>query len=281
MIRFPDLFRFVAVLILGVALVIAGLAGIAAAGTDDFVIAAGKPGGGYDKRARQIEQRLEQRGIPAEVLNFNGSDEISLAVCAGRASIGIMQIDAIYARSLEGCQMKAVGSYGAELALILFPPRSAADQLSDLGPGSAVMVDTIGSGAELFWRTIVRIETGEDGDNDAWASARAVNDPMELANTAAEMGEIDAVIVVQKPDATIVQSLIGQGWTVGELWDRDIGDLVFNGGALYRAEEFGIPAPGGKKTWAWGYEVRSFIVVPRVVADGDRLRFAAITAAAQ
>lgn len=244
-------------------------------------IATGKAGGGYDQRARQIEQRLEQRGVLSTVINLNGSDEISLALCGGRANLGIMQIDAIYARSLEGCQMKAVGSYGAEAALILFPPRSDLDELSDLGPGSAVLVDTIGSGSELFWRTITRIETGEDGGNDEWASARVVNDPLELANTSAEMGEIDAVVLVRKPDSADVQALIGQGWTVGELWDRDINDLEFNGAALYRSEKLKIPTPGGKTVKAWGYEVRSFIAVPRALAEGDRQRFAAITAAAQ
>lgn len=246
-----------------------------------LTIATGKAGGGYDRRAIQIEQRLEQRGIEAQILNLNGSDEISLAVCAGRAGLGIMQIDAIYARSLEGCQMKAVASYGAEVALLLFPPRAKHDELSDLGPGSAVLVDTIGSGTDLFWRTIVRIETGEHGSGDDWAQARAVNDPLELANASAEMGEIHAVLLVRKPDSPDVQSLLGQGWTVGELWDRNLDDLEFNGGKLYLAQKLTIPTPGGKTVKAWGYTVRSFIAVPRAVADGDRQRFASITAAAQ
>lgn len=261
---------------LAVALLLPGLAA-----AEPLTIATGKAGGGYDRRAIQIEQRLEQRGIEAQILNLNGSDEISLAVCAGRAGLGILQIDAIYARSLEGCQMKAVASYGAEVALLLFPPRAQHDELSDLGPGSAVLVDTIGSGSDLFWRTIVRIETGEHGSGDDWAQARAVNDPLELANASAEMGEIHAVLLVRKPDSADVQSLLGQGWTVGELWDRNLDDLEFNGGKLYLAEKLSIPTPGGKTVKAWGYTVRSFIAVPRSVADGDRKLFASITAAAQ
>ena len=248
---------------------------------EPLTIAAGKPGGGYDRRALQIEQRLEQRGIDAQVLNLNGSDEISLAVCAGRAALGIMQVDAVYARSLEGCQMKAVASYGSEAAVLLFPPRSPHDALSDLGPGSAILVDTIGSGTDLFWRTLVKIETGENGSGDDWAQARAVNDPLELANASAEMGEIHAVLLVRKAESPDVQALLGQGWTLGELWDRNIDDLQFNGGQLYLSEKLSIPTPGGKSAKAWGYAVRSFIAVTRAVADGDRQRFAAITAAAQ
>lgn len=273
---FDFLFSFS--LAIGLALLLTNPVGAMA---EPLAIAAGKPGGGYDRRALQIEQRLEQRGIEAAIVNLNGSDEISLAVCAGRAQIGIMQIDAIHARSLEGCQMKAVAAYGTEMALLLFPPRSDNDQLSDLGSGSAVMVDTIGSGADLFWRTIVRIETGEDGDKDEWASARAVNDPMELANASAGMGEIQAVLMVQKPDNALLQSLLGQGWTVGELWDRDIDDLDFNGSPLYVSEKMTIPTPSGKSVSAWGYGVRSFITVAQAAATGDRQRFAAITAAAQ
>ncbi len=203
------------------------------------------------------------------------------AVCAGRAQMGILQIDAIYARSLEGCQMKAVASYGTEFALLIFPPRSGFDELSDLGPGSAVLVDGIGSGSDLFWRTIVRIETGEDGDSDQWAQTRAVNDPVELANASAEMGEIHAVLLVRKSDAADVQALLGQGWTLGELWDRDIDDLAFNGGPLYLSEKQKIMLPGGKTSWAWTYGVRSFVAVTQKVAAGDRQLFAAITAAAQ
>ena len=251
------------------------------ASAEGLTIATGKAGGGYDRRAIQIGQRLEQRGIEAQIVNLNGSDEISLAVCSGRAGLGIMQIDAIYARSLEGCQMKAVASYGAEVALLLFPPRAKHDELSDLGPGTAVLVDTIGSGSDLFWRTIVKIETGEHGSGDEWALARAVNDPLELANASAEMGEIHAVLLVRKPDSADVQALLGQGWTVGELWDRNLDDLEFNGGTLYLSEKLAIPTPGGKTVKAWGYTVRSFIAVPRAVADGDRQRFASITAAAQ
>lgn len=251
------------------------------ASAEVLTIATGKAGGGYDRRALQIEQRLEQRAIETEVVNLNGSDEISLAVCAGRADIGLMQIDAIFARSLEGCQMKAVASYGAEVALLFFPPRSPHDELGDLGPGTAVLVDTIGSGSELFWRTLVKIETGDQGGNDSWAQARAVNDPLELANASAEMGEIQAVLLVRKADSADVQALLGQGWKLGELWDRDVNKVQFNGAELYRAEKLQVPTPGGKTVWAWGYEVRSFVTVSQRVVNGDRTRFAAITAAAQ
>ena len=252
----------------------------AAAAEAQYVIAAGKAGGGYDKRAQDMAERLKQRQMLTDVINLNGSDEISLAVCGKRAQIGIMQIDAIYARSLEGCTMKPVGVYGEEVAVILFPPKSDMDELSDLTAQSAVMVDTIGSGSDLFWNTIVRIETGDDGSGDEWAKARVVNDPLELAVASATMGDVQALVLVRKPDSPDITRLLELGWTMGELWDKDVNDLQFRGAELYESAKIDIRY-GASKARDYGYVVRSFIVVGNDVANGDRNAYAAIVKAAQ
>ena len=247
---------------------------------DTLTIAAGKMGGGYDARARIIEQRLDQRGLDAAVENMNGSDEISLAVCAGRAQLGIMQIDALYARALEGCTVKPVAVFGNEYAFLLLPPKSDLDELSDFGPQNGILVDTIGSGSDLFWRTIVKIETGDDGDSDEWASARIVNDPLDLANASASMGDISAVVIVRKLESPDVTRLLDMGWTIGEMWDRDIDDLQFNGQPLY-ASEYVKVLFGNGTTKGYAYQVRSLIVTTQQVAQGDRKLFSAITSATQ
>ena len=69
---------------------------------EDLVITAGKKGGGYHKKAEEIAVRLEQRGHDVEVVNYNGSDETTLAMFEGEAQIGIGHIDAVDARRLEG-----------------------------------------------------------------------------------------------------------------------------------------------------------------------------------
>lgn len=252
----------------------------AAAAEAQYVIATGKAGGGYDRRAQDMAERLKQRQMLTDVINLNGSDEISLAVCGKRAQIGIMQIDAIYARSLEGCTMKPVGVYGEEVAVILFPPKSDMDELSDLTAQSAVMVDTIGSGSDLFWNTIVRIETGDDGSGDEWAKARVVNDPLELAVASATMGDVQALVLVRKPDSPDITRLLELGWTMGELWDKDVNDLQFRGAELYESAKIDIRY-GASKARDYGYVVRSFIVVGNDVANGDRNAYAAIVKAAQ
>ena len=88
----------------------------------DLVIAAGKEGGGYHKKAEEIAVRLDQRGHNVEVVNYNGSDEITLAMCKGEAQIGIGQIDAVDARRLEGCRLHPAADYGAEVNFFIISP---------------------------------------------------------------------------------------------------------------------------------------------------------------
>lgn len=247
---------------------------------EPLTIATGKSGGGYDKRAQQIAERLTQRGTQTIIANKNGSDEISLALCNGTADLGIMQIDAIYARAQEGCSVKPVAIYGQEYAFLLFPPRANNDELDELTAQDAVLVDTIGSGSDLFWRTIVKIELGDEGTGDEWASARIINDPIELANASAEMGDITAMVLVRKSDSADITRLLDQGWQLGTFWDRDIDDLQFNGTPLYESEKAKV-AWGNKSARAYAYSVRSIIAVSQKIANGDRKLFATITGAAQ
>lgn len=230
--------------------------------TDQITIATGKTGGGYDRASRALSERLRQRQIESNVVNLDGSDAITLAMAGGAADVGFTQIDGIYRRALEGVTLKPVGIYGEEIAIILFPPDSSIDALDEMDASSKILVDTVGSGTELFWRTIVQIETGEDGNNSPWASATPVNDMVSMANTMASFGDIDAVLLVRSAGSDDITNLLSLGWKLGELWDRDINDLKFNGQPLYESKEFEIQKPGSRRAAEdWGYVVRSFIVV--------------------
>lgn len=251
----------------------------ASVNAEPLTIGTGKEGGGYDRRAREIAERLTQRGIETTVVNMNGSEEISLAVCAGRADLGLMQIDAIYSRALEGCDLKPVASHGTEYAFLLFPPKSRHSELSDLTEQDAILADTIGSGSDLWLRTAIKIETGDDGDKDAWSKLRIVNDPIDLAHASAELGDISGVLLVRKPDSADISRLFDLGWTLGYLWDRDLDGLKFKEKPLYEGEKVTLRYQG--KTFKnWAYQVRSFVVANPKIAAGDRKVFGAITAAA-
>ena len=217
--------------------------------SEPLIIGAGKAGGGYDKAAQTLSLRLQQRNTDAVVSNYNGSDEITLALCQKAADIGYAQIDAIYARGQEGCFLKPIGIYGTEYATIWFPPKSSNNELEDLTADSRILVDTIGSGSELFWNTIVGIETGEDGSGDEWASAQPVYEPVDMAPTLGSFGEIDALLIVRKPGSADFDYLQEAGWELGWVYDKDINDLMFNDVSIYQSDD-------RYQT----YEVRSFLV---------------------
>lgn len=239
---------------------------------EPLTIAAGKPGGGYDAKAQQMATRLEQRNVDTTVVNMNGSDEISLAVCSGKADMGIMQIDAAFARSMDGCTMKAVANYGTEVAVLLVPPKAKIQKLKNFTVENRILVDTIGSGTDLFWRTIVAIDQGPDGSKDEWSKAQAVNDPLALAQPLASMNDIQAVLLVRKSQSSDISNLLSAGWTVAELWDKDVNHQMFNGVALYE------PISGDL---GWIYKVRSFIMTTQAIANGDRALFTSIVSASQ
>ena len=255
------------------------LALTAGAASADVVVATGKSGGGYDKAAQTLSQRIAQRGIQNEVVNMNGADEISLAVCGDKAQIGYMQIDAFYARSKDGCSLKAIANYGTEQAYILFPPKSSYGKLSDLSEKDTVLVDTVGSGSELFFRTIQRIEK-EEGRGDAWSNASLNTDGLDIAPAAGEMGDVQAVVMVRKPNSPDMARLLDLGWSLGELWDRNIDDLKFNGQSLYTSQKVQLLDGAGKKHRGYAYDVSSFVVANASLIRNKEI-FNKVVAAAQ
>lgn len=216
--------------------------------SEPLTIAAGKPTGGYDTAAQRLSQRLSQRSIDSTIKNYAGSDEITLALCASKADIGFTQIDAIYTRAIEGCTLQPLGLYGREYAYIFFPPDSPHNELEDLDARTTVLIDTLGSGTDLFWNTIRDIELGDQGNGSDWASASSINAPIDLAPTLAEIGDIDAVILVRKPDDRDIRNLLALGFEQGWIYDKDINDVTFNDRSLYESVD------------GQTYEVRSFVV---------------------
>ena len=230
-------------------------------------IAAGMSGGGYDKFAKTMAQRMAQRGYDAvTVSNNNGSDAITLAACNAKADIWIAQVDAIYTRYQEGCVLTPVADYGTEYAIMLVPPKSNIDELSDMTADDAVAVDGIGSGTELFWKTIVSIENGDEGSKDEWAKAKPVESSPEMLNTMANFGDIQAALLVRKLDNDQLDMLLNQGWKMVELWDKDINDREFNNLPLYESIEGTVNYTKGADE-NWVYAVRSFVGVSKKHAD--------------
>jgi TRAP-type uncharacterized transport system substrate-binding protein len=237
------------------AIALSGTAYYAAA--QDLTIYTGREGGGYDSRAQDLAKRLEQRKIQAEVVNRAGSDDITLQACKDPQSMWIAQKDALWLREQEGCYLVDLGLYGEEVALLFFPPGSRLDELSDLTDRHKVLVDRIGSGSELSWNTMRKIEK-EFGRGNKWSDAGTVTESIDRAQSLASRGEIDAVFLVRTRNSKDYQRLLEQGWTLGELWDRDISDLKYGNQPLYISERITINY-NGKNIRQYGYVIPSFI----------------------
>lgn len=238
----------------------------------DLNIATGKKGGGYDKAAQTLAKQMTQRGYATTITNYNGSKEIALKVCSNQANMGWMQIDALYALEQEGCMLNVVANYGTEYAIMFVPAGSDVDELSDLDSKSTVIVDTTGSGSELWWDTVVGIEKGDDGSKDSWADAKVLRDTKFLqAFALAKKNGVSAVIMVAKPDSDNAKRFLKAGWTTAELYDKDINDLQYNSGPLYESVEFDVGSYDVGIVKNWGYKVESFIAVNEYVVDNSDL----------
>lgn len=223
-------------------------------------VAVGQEGRGYEKRGMAITEQLRDGW---DVKNFAGSEAIARAVCNDPDTpLGVAQIDAVRAMEMEGCDLKIIGNYPSqEYAIILFPPDSPLSALHDMNKDTRILVDDVGSGTALFWQTIVGIENGEHGNKSEWAKATPVYDFIDFADSMAESGEIDAVLMVGNPNSNEVHALITAGWNAGELDDKDINDLVFRRGPLYERETVTIDPPGMlNEDTEDAYVVRSFFI---------------------
>jgi hypothetical protein len=259
-------------IIFSIALAIAPYGAYAQDKTNSITIAAGMQGGGYDKFAKTLAQRLGQRGYSAvNISNNNGSDAITLAACNAKADVWIAQVDALYTRYQEGCVLTPVADYGTEYAVLLVPPKSKISKLSHIKEGDAIAVDGIGSGTELFWKTIVSIENSDEGNKSAWSKAKPIESSPEMLTTMANFGDIKAALLVRKKDSEHIAMLLNQGWTLAELWDKDIDDREFNNKPLYESGKVEISFTKGK-TNNWAYVVRSFIGVSKQYTDNRQFK---------
>ena len=244
-----------------IALVASPLIAEDASTTDIKLIAGASESGGYYRNAVAVAEKLNQRGITSEVDTTSGSDEITLGICSGKYLAGYSQIDAIFARTKEGCNIRPIAKYGdGELAMILFPPKSEYNSLDDLTASNNILVNGIGSGASLFFDTIKSIENGDDGNKSEWAKANGVNDTYDLADAMASFGDIDAAIMVDTLNSKSLATLLSLGWEIGELYDKDINDQLFNNKPLYEPVKINQRV-NGVKVKGYGYNVRSYGVV--------------------
>lgn len=237
------------------------LASVGMGWAQSITVFTGVKGGGYDSTARMLEQRLEQRGLTVEVENRKGSDDITLQACSNDSSVWIAQSDALWKREMnEGCLLEVLADYGDEVGMLFFPPNSSNKKLSHLSSGDLVFVAGVGSGSELTFANQQSIEK-EHGRSDEWSDAQKVTGDVRRLSALANRGKVTAAFLVTTPNSKSVQKMIDSGWRCGEMYDKDINDLMWGDKPLYEPVKY----TAGKKT-CWGYRVPSFIGTTEAIA---------------
>ena len=218
-------------------------------------IGAGKEGRKYDKWAQDIASAFTQRGTEASVINFTGSDEITLGLCSDKVAFAPAQQDAAYQRAMEGCELLELWTYPSEeYMFLLVPPKSDIDELEDLTETSKVATDLAGSGSDFTLRQLRRIEQGDEGSKDDWSKLQIDNRSLKSAMGLGAGGKLDAVFIVADTGSADLAFFLKNGWTAVEVYDKDLNDLEYNGQSLYEGEDVRI---NGSKVYT--YRVKTFI----------------------
>lgn len=234
-----------------------------AALAEPVTVGAGKAGRGYDKWAQDIASAFTQRGAPATVVNFTGSDEITLGICSDKVDFAPAQQDAAYQRAMEGCELLPLWTYNSEEYMwLLVPPKSDIDELEDLTSSSKVATDLAGSGSDFTLRQLRRIEQGEEGSKDEWSKMQIDNRSLKSAMGLGAGGKLDAVFLVGSSASADLGFFIKNGWTAVEVYDKDINDLEFNGEPLYEGGDVGVT-----NYKVWTYQVKTFIYGKELPAE--------------
>lgn len=237
-------------------------------------LGAAKEGGGYDKAMRNLARILKDNDIVPVVTNFDGSEDIATALCAGKIDFAPLQIDAYRNAGERGCQLDPVGVYGSEITHLFFPKGSDKDELHDLGKGDAILIGKIGSGSALTFETMVSIEKGEHGNKSDWSNVTLVHKDHTRADAAVAADGVDAVFLVSTMTHPTLKKLMKSGWEMGDVDDKDINDLEFNGASLYTQVDTSYE---GYWTDRDTYEVRTLYAATMDFASDNPEAFNVIT----
>lgn len=241
-----------------------GLMAAVSALAEPVVVGAGKAGRGYDDWAQGISSAFNQRGLATSVLNFTGSDEISLGICKDAVTFAPVQQDAAYQRSMEGCELLELWTYPSEEYMFLMvPPKSDIDELEDLTAASKVATDLAGSGSDFTIRQLRRIEQGEEGNGSEWSKLQVDNRSLKSAMGLGTAGKLQAVFFVGAKSSPDLAFFLKNGWVPVEVYDKDLNDLEFNGQSLYEGGKVDIAGYGKVYT----YRVKTFIYGKELPAD--------------
>lgn len=208
---------------------------------DDFIIATGGEGGGYEHAGKTISSEIskiankKEIDFEAEVVNSAGTVENLEGLEAGQYQMVIAQADGLNLNPVPGT--KAKGLY-TETVLWIYNVKNGIKDLDDLEKKKKgyVMVLVAGSGAEVTMQSFVQ----EDEDYKIhYDNAYLADDNYEAADIVAEGTfngkKVAGMLYVGKQIPNEIAEDFKHALGVGEATDSDFNDAKdVNGNTLYQ-----------------------------------------------
>ena len=226
---------------------------------DDFVIATGSEGGGYERIGHMLKQSIQKQAdrkdvsFDFEVLNTNGSLENLDLFNSGDVHAALVQADALNIKK-PVLPYKAKSAH-TEKVFWLYNLNNGFADLEDIeGNKKSRLVLVDGSGADITFQSFVQ----EDGGYDVnYKTAIFADDLYDAADVVCE-GRLDGAKVAgllyvgRKVPAEIASDFKGC-IGVGEATDSDFNDARdINGEPLYHNCTIDKAFASGLKTATWG-----------------------------
>ena len=218
---------------------------------DDFIIATGGEGGGYERAGKEIGFEIKRLALKKdidfdfEVLNTAGSVENISLFNEGEAQLVIAQADALNINPISGG--KAKGLY-TETVFWMYNLKNKYDDLEDIEKKKDVLMVLVdGSGGAVTMQYFAQEDTGYKVNYD---TAILADDNYEAADLVCEGKikgkKIAGMLYVGKTIPAEIREDFRQCIGVGEATDSDFNDAEdINGEQLYKSCEINKGLLGG------------------------------------
>jgi TRAP-type uncharacterized transport system substrate-binding protein len=240
---------------------------------DDFVIATGGEGGGYERQGKILAasigkqlKKVKQR-MDIEVINSTGSIENLELLNSGEAQMAIVQADAMSVMP-PSISFKAKGSQ-IETVFWVYNVKNDFDDLEDVEGTDALIVLVDGSGAMITMQSFAKEDSGYKKTLDNAVLADDLYDAFDIvAEGKANGKKVAGLLYVSTRIPSEVATDFKGKVLIGEATDSDFNDAEdVNGDSLYTNCDVNKAMTGGL-TDSWG-DIETVCVQSMVVYNTD------------
>jgi TRAP-type uncharacterized transport system substrate-binding protein len=240
---------------------------------DDFVIATGGEGGGYERQgkilATHIDKQLNKakQRMDIEVINSTGSVENLELLNSGEAQMAIVQADAMNVMP-PSISFKAKASQ-IETVFWVYNVKNDFDDLEDVEGTDALIVLVDGSGAMVTMQSFAKEDSGYKKTLDNAILADDLYDAFDIVSEGKQNGKkVAGLLYVSTRIPSEVATDFKGKVLIGEATDSDFNDAEdVNGDSLYTNCDVNKAMAGGL-TDSWG-SIETVCVQSMVVYNTD------------